>query len=59
MKNKLGMDTVLESLLIVHIVTDDDGTLKIKQVEDFRDSKVYLELRKSMGEAIAAAQANK
>ena len=53
------MNTVHESLFIVTIVTDDDGSLKIKQVEDFRDSKVYLELSKSMGEAIAAAQANK
>ena len=59
MKNRLGMDTVHESIFIVHIVTDDDGSLKIKQLEDFRDSKVYVELRKSMGEAIAAAQANK
>ena len=53
------MDMVHESLFIVTIVTDDDGSLKIKQLEDFHDSKVYVELSKSMGEAIAAAQANK
>ena len=59
MKNKLGIDTSHESMFIVHIVNDDDGSLKIKQVEEFRDSKVYLEVSKSMREAIAAAQANK
>ena len=59
MKNKLGIDTAHESMFIVHIVKDDDGSLKIKQVEEFRDSKVYLEVSKSMREAIAAAQANK
>ncbi len=58
MKNTVGLETAHESLFIVHIVTDDDGSLKIKQLEDFRDSKTYLELRKSMEEAIAAAQAN-
>ena len=59
MKNRLGMEIINESLFIIHIVTDDDGSLKIKQLEHFRDSQVYLELKKSMGEAIAAAQANK
>ena len=59
MKNKLGIDTTHESIFIVHIVKDDDGSLKIKQLEDFRDSNVYLQVSKSMGEAIAAAQANK
>ena len=53
------MEVINESLFIVHIVTDDDGSLKIKQLDYFRDSQVYLELRKSMGETIAAAQANK
>jgi hypothetical protein len=43
----------------MHIVTDDDGCLKIKQLEHFRDSKVYSELSQSMGAAIAGAQANK
>ena len=43
----------------MHIVTDDDGSLKIKVLEEFRDSKIYAELRESMGKAIAAAQANK
>jgi len=54
-KNSVGIDTAHESLFIVHIVTDDGGCLKIKQIDDFRDSKVYLELSQSMGAAIAAA----
>jgi len=54
-KNSVGIDTAHESLFIVHIVIDDCGCLKIKQIDDFRDSKVYLELSQSMGVAIAAA----
>jgi len=53
------LDTTRESLSITHIVTDEDGCLKIKQMEDFQDSNGFLELRKSMGAAIAAAHANK
>ena len=59
MKSSLGIDTTHESIFIVHIVTDEDGNLKIKKLEDFRDSKVYLEIREAMTAAIAAAQANK
>jgi len=53
------METNYESLYILHIVTDENGSLKIKKLEDFRDSKVYLERRQSMGAAIAAAHARK
>lgn len=58
-KNTAGIETKHESLFTVHIVTDEDGSLKIKQLDDFRDSKAYLELTNTMGAAIAAAQANK
>jgi hypothetical protein len=51
------MDTTHESIFIAHVVTDEDGSLKIKQLEEFRDSKVYLELSQAM--AAAAAQPNK
>jgi hypothetical protein len=47
------METTHESLFIVHIVTDEDGSLKVKKAEDFRDSKVYLELKQSMAAALA------
>jgi hypothetical protein len=55
MKNSVGMETTHETLFILHIVADEDGSLKIKRLEDFRDSKGYLELRQS----VAAAHANK
>jgi hypothetical protein len=53
------METTHEALFILHIATDEDGSLKIIKAEDFRDSKVYLELRQSMAAAMAAAHANK
>ena len=53
------MDTTHEVMFIMHIAADDDGSLKVKKVEDFRDSKVYLEIREAMTAEIAAAQANK
>ena len=59
MKTSVGIDTTNESIFIIHIVADDDGSLKVKKIEDFRDSKVTLELRDAMMAAIAAAQANK
>jgi len=58
-KNSVGLETAHESLFILHTVTDEGGSLKIKKIEEFRDSKVYLELRQSMGAAIATAHANK
>jgi len=59
MKNPIGLETKHESLFTVHIIADEDGSLKIKQIDEFRDSKAYLELSQSMGTAIAAAQAKK
>ena len=43
-----------EMILIVHSAPDDDGSLKLKQVEEFTDSKAYLEFFK----AVTAAKAN-
>ena len=37
-----------EMILIVHVVTDEDGSLKIKQLEEFTDSKDYLEFFKAI-----------
>ena len=59
MKSSLGVDTTSESIYIMHTVTDDDGSLKVKKLEEFQDSKGYLEIREAMMAAIAAAQANK
>jgi hypothetical protein len=58
-KNSGGKEITIESLSIAHIVTDEDGSLKIKRVEEFFDSKTYLEFTQSMGATIGAAAANK
>ena len=42
MKNSLGLNLDRESIYIVHIVADDES-LKIKKVEEFTDSKAYLD----------------
>jgi hypothetical protein len=39
--------------MIRQIVTDEDGSLKIKRIEEFTDSKSYLDLLKALGEARA------
>ena len=41
-----------EVLIIAHIVTDEDGSLKIVKIEEFTDSKTEHELY----QAIAAAK---
>ena len=43
-----------EMILIAHIVTDEGGNLKIKEIEEFTDSKAYLDFFK----AVAAAKAD-
>jgi hypothetical protein len=57
-KNPDGTNTIHEMILIIHIVTDEDGTLKIKKFETFHDPNVYLELRQATAKA-AAAYANR
>jgi len=44
-----------ESIFIGHIVTDEDGNLKIRHIEEFTDSKAHLDFN----QAIAAAKAKK
>ena len=44
---------IRESIFIKHIVTDEDGSLKIKAAEEFTDSKAYLDAI----QAVAAAKA--
>ena len=46
-----GAERTRGSTFIIHIVSDEDGSLKIKQIEEFTDSKVELDLV----QAIAAA----
>jgi hypothetical protein len=42
-------------LTIVHFATDEDGSLKIKQMDDFRDSKAHLETKQVAAAAMLAA----
>jgi len=44
---------IRESILIGHIATDKDGSLKIKQIEEFTDSKAFLDFV----QAVTAAKA--
>ena len=41
---------IRESILITRVVTDDDGTLKIGLVEEFTDSKTYVDFGKTVAE---------
>ena len=33
----------VEEVVTLHMVTDDDGSLKVKQVDEFRDSKAHFD----------------
>ena len=54
MKSPIG-NVAAEAVCIAHIVTNEDGSLKIKQVENFMDSKAHLDFV----QAVAAAKAKK
>ena len=56
MKTAIGVEISRESIFIGHIVIDEGGGLKIKQIEEFTDSKAYLG---GITQAIAAAKAKK
>jgi hypothetical protein len=43
MKTVIGVDTIRESIYIAQIVPDENGSLKVKQIEDFTDSKAHLD----------------
>jgi hypothetical protein len=42
-----------EMILISYIVTDEDGSLKVKQLDEFTDSKANLDFFKDVAEAKA------
>jgi hypothetical protein len=54
-KTSIGVETIRESILIAYIVTDEDGSLKVKRTEEFTDSKAELDFV----QAITAARAKK
>ena len=52
-KTSIGVENHRESIFIMDIVTDGDSeNLKIKRVEEFTDSKAYLDFYR----AVAAAK---
>ena len=55
-KTSIGVECTRESILTVHFVTDEDGSLKIKQLEDFTDSKTELDFYLAMATAMAGAK---
>lgn len=55
MKTVIGVESTRESIYIARIVTDEGGNLKIKQIEEFTDSKAHLDFV----QAVMAASANK
>jgi hypothetical protein len=54
-KTSIGVERNSEAIFIIDIVTDEDGSLKIKKFEEFTDSKSYLDF----AQAIAAAGVGK
>ena len=50
------MEVAREMILISHIVTNEDGSLKVKQLDEFTDSKAYLDSSKAIAEAKANLQ---
>ena len=46
----MGVRMDREMIWIGHIVTDEDGSLKLKEVEEFADSKYYLDFFKLAAE---------
>jgi len=54
-KTAIEVDVTRESIYIAQIIVDEDGSLKIKQMEEFTDSKSHLD----MVQAVKAATSNK
>ena len=52
-ENPHGIDTKYEAIYITHFITDDDGSLKIKQIDEFMDSEVCSRVYKALAEAKA------
>jgi hypothetical protein len=52
----LGVEMNRESIFISHIVSDEDGSLKIKEHEEFTDSKAELDFVQVIAAAMAKRQ---
>ena len=55
-KTSVGVEISHESIFIKHIVTDEDGGLKIKLGEEFTDSEAYLDAIRTVAAADAKGQ---
>ena len=53
MNTSIGVENTRESVCVLHLVTDEDGSLKAKLLEEFTDSKAELDF----AQAVAAAKA--
>jgi len=51
--SSIGTEVIFEMVVTAEIVTDDDGSLKVKRIDEFTDSKAYLDFFK----AVEAAKA--
>ena len=47
----IGVEMLHESIFIAEIVTDEDGSLKVKQLEEFTDSKAEYDFAQAMAAA--------
>jgi len=52
-KTKIGVDMLYEAITISHLVPDEGGNLVIKKIEEFIDSKTYLESMQAAAAALA------
>ena len=55
-KTSIGVEMVHESIFIADIVTDEDGSLKVKRLEGFTDSKVEFDFVQAMAAAGVGAK---
>ena len=55
-ETSIGVENTRESIIIVHIVSDEDGSLKIKEHEEFTDSKAELDFIQAIVAATAKRQ---
>ena len=47
----VGVLVCHEMILTIHVVTDEDGKLKISRLHEFQDSKTFLDSLKDIEEA--------
>jgi hypothetical protein len=56
MNTSIGVENTRESVCILLFVTDEDGSLKVKQLEEFTDSKAELDFAQAVAVAGAGVE---